>query len=122
MSKIPNLGEIVECFVCKRRVGIRQAVECTADCGNFRHRHCLTIANKKVSECLARTVVTQLESSAGESYIETLLKSAGLEEEEDSDRASVSSEGKFVSSRQSNEVSDVEEDETVVYKVQGDEV
>ncbi|MCP4475806.1 MAG: hypothetical protein GY821_14815, partial [Gammaproteobacteria bacterium] len=56
------------------------------------------------------------------SYVDTLLKSAGLEEEEESDRVSVSSEGKFVSSRQSNEESDVEGDETVVYKVQGDEV
>ncbi|MCP4489265.1 MAG: hypothetical protein GY820_18425, partial [Gammaproteobacteria bacterium] len=122
VSKIPNLGEIVECFVCKRRVGIRQAVECTADCGNFRHRHCLKIANKEVSNCLACTVVTQLASSADKSYIDTLLKSAGLEEEEDSDRVSVTSEDRVVSRPQSNESSDVEGGETVVYKVRGDEV
>ncbi|MCP4473256.1 MAG: hypothetical protein GY821_01515, partial [Gammaproteobacteria bacterium] len=121
MSKIPNLGEIVECFVCKRQVGIRQAVECTADCGNFRHRHCLKIANKEVSNCLACTVVTQLASSADKSYIDTLLKSAGLEEEEDSDRASVTSEGKVVSRPQSNEASDIEGDETIVNEEQGDE-
>ncbi|MCP4486879.1 MAG: hypothetical protein GY820_06100, partial [Gammaproteobacteria bacterium] len=66
--------------------------------------------------------MTQFASSADKSYIDTLLKSAGLEEEEESDRVSVSSEGKVVSSHQSNEVSDVEGDETVIYKVQGDDV
>ncbi|MCP4485801.1 MAG: hypothetical protein GY820_00490, partial [Gammaproteobacteria bacterium] len=103
-------------------MGIRQAVECTADCGNFRHRHCLKIANKEVSNCLACTVVTQLASSSDKSYIDTLLKCAGLDKEEDSDHASVTSEGKVISRPQSNEASDVEGDETVVYKVQGDEV
>ncbi len=70
VSKKHDLGEIVECFVCKRRVGIQQAVECTADCGRVRHRRCLEIANKAVSRCLACTAVTQLTSSADKSYIE----------------------------------------------------
>ncbi|MCP4492762.1 MAG: hypothetical protein GY820_36470, partial [Gammaproteobacteria bacterium] len=122
VSKIPDLGEIVECFVCKRRVGIRQAVNCTTDCGRFRHRHCLKIANKSVSQCLSCTAITQLANSADKCYIESLLSNAGLEEEEESDHASVHSEGEIVSRQQSNEASDVEGDETVVYKVQGDEV
>ncbi len=122
VSKKPDLGEIVKCFVCKSRVGIRKAVKCTADCGRVGHRKCLEIANKAVSQCLACTAVTQLANSADKSYIKNLLQSVGLEEEEESDSLSVCSEGKLISSHQSNEVSDIEVEETVMYKVHGDEV
>ncbi|MCP4490688.1 MAG: hypothetical protein GY820_25750, partial [Gammaproteobacteria bacterium] len=108
--------------MCKAQVGIRKAIECTADCGRFRHRRCLEIANKAVSQCLSCTAVTQLASSADKSYIETLLASAGLEEEEETDNLSVHSEGEIVSRLESNEVSDVEESGIVIYTVQGDEV
>ncbi|MCP4492411.1 MAG: hypothetical protein GY820_34645, partial [Gammaproteobacteria bacterium] len=66
--------------------------------------------------------MTQRASSADKSYIETLLASAGLEEEEETDNLSVHSEREIVSRSESNETSDVEESGIVIYTVQGDEV
>ncbi|MCP4491710.1 MAG: hypothetical protein GY820_31055, partial [Gammaproteobacteria bacterium] len=61
-------------------------------------------------------------SSADKSYIETLLASAGLEEEEETDNLSVHSDREIVSRSESNETSDVEESGIVIYTVHGDEV
>ncbi|MCP4494347.1 MAG: hypothetical protein GY820_44660 [Gammaproteobacteria bacterium] len=123
LSKKHDLGEIVCCYVCKRRVGIRQAINCTTDCGRYRHRHCLTTETKAVNRCLSCVAVTQIAKSPDPVRLDRLLQGvcSGLEEECDSDNDSLNSQRVTPSSRQSSVESDAGED-TVVYRAKGDEI
>ncbi|MCP4489298.1 MAG: hypothetical protein GY820_18590, partial [Gammaproteobacteria bacterium] len=121
-SKKHDLGEIVQCFVCNRRVGVAKAISCT-DCWRHRHRRCLNFKVNGVGKCLACTSLTLLANSPDQSYFNKILGSAysGLEEEDDSDENSLRSKGGTASSHQSSVDSDAGED-TVTYCTRRDEI